>query len=145
MYFALFSIFIARDKYTPWRRSNRPCIRAQLVRLRETDKPRNSGARVSAISDVARDVKIERARKKCIRFTHRDRKLSPEESARFQRDYTSTYDECVIRLRGCDAITVHIRDGRYSDERPFLIDRPAQSRINLIHVGRYIWVNIGAD
>jgi len=37
-----FPIFIARDKYTPWRRSNRPFTRTQSTG--KTDKPRNSGA-----------------------------------------------------------------------------------------------------
>jgi len=57
-----------------------------------------------------------------------------------KRDF-STYDAFVVQLRDCDAIVVRMRDGRYfnderrdDDERPFLIDRPAQSRINLIHV-----------
>lgn len=37
-----FPIFIARDKYIPWRKSNRPYTRTQSTG--KTDKPRNSGA-----------------------------------------------------------------------------------------------------
>lgn len=55
-----FPIFIARDKYTPWRRSNRPYTRTQSTG-KNGQTPVIAERCVSAISDVARGVGISNA------------------------------------------------------------------------------------